>query len=312
MPPMMNSNVSYAKHTLPYPIYSAEFDPYNRGYLLVAGGGGESKTGIPNQITLLDVDNRACIETAAEIDLSREEDSPQSIASLATKNGLITYVGINSPQNEQDQGTNEHFRAIEITYPPRKRQKTDSSSGDEKATLQKLGKGSIFKSAKGPRQEKYQRLTRLSPAASPRQNDRPSRRIGAIASSLGKQNEVVVFDATVSIPRQPDILTRIDLPDKQEAADLDIANTDEDEFSIAYCDNYDLYEQTFKYDFDKKKVEKRPNGPRRVHQMPHGDNFQKAGSRSKFRCLRFLNSQNLVTVVNKPGKSGAELRIFHL
>ena len=36
----MAPNVSYAKTTLPFPIFAAEFDPYNRGYLVVAGGGG--------------------------------------------------------------------------------------------------------------------------------------------------------------------------------------------------------------------------------------------------------------------------------
>jgi hypothetical protein len=50
MPPRSISDVSYAKTTLPYPIFVADFDPYNRGYLVVGGGGGESKTGVPNQI----------------------------------------------------------------------------------------------------------------------------------------------------------------------------------------------------------------------------------------------------------------------
>ena len=45
-----NSTVSFAKATLPYPLFAADFDPYNRGYLVVGGGGGESKTGVPNQI----------------------------------------------------------------------------------------------------------------------------------------------------------------------------------------------------------------------------------------------------------------------
>ena len=46
----MGSKVSFAKTTLSYPLFAAEFDPYNRGYLVVGGGGGESKTGVPNQI----------------------------------------------------------------------------------------------------------------------------------------------------------------------------------------------------------------------------------------------------------------------
>ena len=50
MAPRTNSTVSFAKATLPYPLFAADFDPYNRGYLVVGGGGGESKTGVPNQI----------------------------------------------------------------------------------------------------------------------------------------------------------------------------------------------------------------------------------------------------------------------
>ena len=50
MAPRTNSTVSFAKATLPYPLFAADFDPYNRGFLVVGGGGGESKTGVPNQI----------------------------------------------------------------------------------------------------------------------------------------------------------------------------------------------------------------------------------------------------------------------
>ena len=46
----MAPKVSYAKTTLPFPIFAAEFDPYNRAYLVVAGGGGEGRSGVPNQI----------------------------------------------------------------------------------------------------------------------------------------------------------------------------------------------------------------------------------------------------------------------
>jgi hypothetical protein len=39
----MTPRVSFAKTKLDYPLYAAEFDPYSRGYLVVSGGGGESK-----------------------------------------------------------------------------------------------------------------------------------------------------------------------------------------------------------------------------------------------------------------------------
>lgn len=309
MPSFTNSDVSYAKHTLDYPIYAAEFDPYTRGFLIVAGGGGEGRSGVPNRISLLDVNNRAVVEPVAELDLSRDEDSIQSLANLATKDGLITLAGINSSQAAQNDNKNEHFRAFDIRYPPRKKQKTAESSG-EKGEIKLLGKRSLFKPSSAPKKETYQRLLRLSPVG---KRDTPSKRIGAIASGFAQQSEVIVFDATAAIPDDQHIITRIELPEKQEAGDLDIARIgDDDLFSLAYCNEHNIYEQTYKYDFASKKVDKRPNGPRRTFQMAGGDNYQAKGSRPKFKALRFLNSENLIALVNKPNKSGAELRLYHL
>lgn len=42
--------ISYSKTTLSYPVYTADFDPYNRGYLVVGGGGGEGRSGVGNKI----------------------------------------------------------------------------------------------------------------------------------------------------------------------------------------------------------------------------------------------------------------------
>lgn len=50
MPSPSDSDVSYARLELDYPIFAADWDPYNRGYLVVGGGGGESKTGVKNKI----------------------------------------------------------------------------------------------------------------------------------------------------------------------------------------------------------------------------------------------------------------------
>lgn len=46
----MSSSVAEAKIKLSYPIYAADFDPYNSSFLLVGGGGGEGRSGIPNKI----------------------------------------------------------------------------------------------------------------------------------------------------------------------------------------------------------------------------------------------------------------------
>lgn len=167
----------------------------------------------------------------------------------------------------------------------------------------------MFEPSTAAKKETYQRLLRLSPA---QKRDSGSKRIGAITTGLAKNSEVVVFNATNAVPEDADIITRIGLPEGTQAEDLDIAEPEQSEFSVAYCTEYDIYEQTYKYDFATKKVEKTPNGPRRIHQMPSPDNSEDPKSRPKFRALRFLNAQNIIALCNKPNKAGAELRIFHL
>nr|POE76168.1 hypothetical protein CFP56_59648 [Quercus suber] len=308
MPPSASSKVSYAKTTLPYPIFAADFDPYNRGYLVVGGGGGESKTGVPNKISVLDVYDRSTIETAAEIDLSRGEDSVQSLANLATKDGLITFAGINSSAADQSAGKNEHLRSFEVKFPPRKRQKTAEGGKDEQGVVGPLGRTSLFASPTAQEKESYQRLLRLSPA---QMRETGSKRIGAIATGMARNSEVVVFNATTATPGKADVLTCISM-DASEATDLDITEVTPSEFSLSYCTDYEIYEQTYQYDFATKRTVKTPKGPRRIHQMPYPDTSGTSGSRSKFRALRFLNSQNVIALLNKPGKAGVELRIYHL
>lgn len=46
----MASPIATAKITLAYPLYTADFDPHNSSFLLVGGGGGESRSGVGNKI----------------------------------------------------------------------------------------------------------------------------------------------------------------------------------------------------------------------------------------------------------------------
>lgn len=232
-----------------------------------------------------------------------------SLGNLATKDGLITLAGINSSAAQQNAGKNEHFRSFQIRYPPRKRQKTGQEGEDEKGGISLLSKQSLFETPYSTKKETYQRLLRLSP---PQIKGSSNKRIGAVASGLAQKSEIIVFNATVSSLEAADIIAKLELPEKSEAADLDITLTDEAEFSLAYCDEHNIYEQTYQYDFEKKAVQKRPNGPRRVHQMPFPEALDRAKTRSKYRCLRFLNPQNIIVLANKPNKSGAELRVYHL
>lgn len=255
---------------------------------------------------VLDVSNRSSISTVADVDLSRDQDSVQSLSSLATSDGLITFAGINDSQENQNAGRNEHFRSFEIKYPPRKKLKTEE---EEKGHVSALGKNSLFTPTPSAKSETYQRLLRLSPALK-RANG--GKRIGAIATGLAKKSELVVFNATTSTPGSEDIITRIVPDGGVEVADLDISTPGVNEFSLAYCTDYDIYEQTYQYDFTKKQVQKTPKGPRRIHQMPAPDVAERTASRPKFRGLRFLDSQNVIALLNKPGRKGAELRVYHL
>ena len=154
-------------------------------------------------------------------------------------------------------------------------------------------------------------MLRLSPS---QKRQSGSKRIGAVATGLaGKtESQIVVFDATTATPGESDILTRIDLDLGTEAGDIDITVLDQSEFSMVYCTDYDIYEQTYKYNFSTKRAQKQPKGPRRVHQVPFPDTMENPKSRPKFRSIRFLNSQNVVALVNNADKKGAELHVYHL
>lgn len=50
----MAPNIASAKITLSCPLFAADFDPQNNGFLLVGGGGGEGRSGVGNKIASLD------------------------------------------------------------------------------------------------------------------------------------------------------------------------------------------------------------------------------------------------------------------
>ena len=56
----MAPNIASAKLTLSYPLYAADFDPKNNGFLIVGGGGGEGRSGVGNKIVCLG-DQALCV-----------------------------------------------------------------------------------------------------------------------------------------------------------------------------------------------------------------------------------------------------------
>ncbi|KAF2093923.1 hypothetical protein NA57DRAFT_47290 [Rhizodiscina lignyota] len=308
----MPQPVSFAKTTLSYPIYAADFDPYGRGYLVVGGGGGESKTG-----TLLDVSNPAEISTSAELELSTDEDSVSCIANLASKDGLIALTGINSGSKDVEAGKNEHFRAFQIDYPrraergsPKKgKSKSPGARKEVEGRISLVSKTSVFKPAESPKKETYQRIIRLSPAK--RASGGGSKRLGAIATGFAKESEVIVFNATTVAPTERDIVTRISPRRNAEAEDLDLVEQKDGEFRLAFATEYDVYAQDIEYDFNQRRPRKQLKEPEKVYSVPPPDTFEGPG-RPKFRALRFLTRNHVLLLANLPSKKGAELLILKL
>lgn len=234
--------------------------------------------------------------------MSRDEDSPQSLAGLATKDGLIAFAGINSSTTDQRSGNNAHFRSFSITYPTRgESEKATTESGDIIFT----GKSTLFSAARTPQKELYQRLLRLSPVHS---RDKSNKRIGAIATGLASEAELIIFDATTNLPNQSYVCARLKLDRGQEAADLDLFETSSGKFQIAYCTDHDIYFYGLAYDFGSKKSKPYFTIPKCVHSLTS----PKTGPRAQLRCLRWLGPNHLILLLNNAGGKGAQLLVVHI
>ncbi|KAB2576937.1 hypothetical protein DBV05_g4419 [Lasiodiplodia theobromae] len=306
----MAPSVSFTKATLSYPVYSADFDPYNRGYLVVGGGGGEGRSGVPNQITLLDVSSRSAIEVAGEIDLPRDEDAVMSLANLASKDGLITFAGINSSENERLADRNKHLRSFQIEYPQKKKAAQEGAEA-EKGRVGFLGKTSLFRTptTTAAKKDTYQRLLRLSPAQI---RESGSKRIGAIATDFNPVSELVIFDATTAVPSDWDVIQRINPKEGKDINDVDINESSEGNFSVAFCTDHEVFVSRMTYDFEKKKATSITPADSLIpaYSLPFPDVFKSGSSRPTIKYIRYLTPHHILLCCNHAQRKGAELLIL--
>ncbi|RAK72486.1 uncharacterized protein BO72DRAFT_489767 [Aspergillus fijiensis CBS 313.89] len=311
----MAPSIPSAKLTLSCPLFAADFDPRNPGFLLVAGGGGEGRSGVGNKIVLLDSSKRHTLSPVVDIDLSRDEDSVTSLAAaLPTEDSVIALAGINSSVEEQKRDNNQHLRSFRIDYPPRRAlsgadQVVESSEDGSSAapTLGKttpLSRASLFRTAKGSKtSDTYQRLLRLSPWKSGAQ----SPRVAAIATGLAATGEIVFFSATTT-PGQSEVIGRIRLGSGEEAEDIDIIELDDETgtFRFAYSNGVDVF-------VGQVAAETRSNAAPDV-QCIYTTPVPEKGPRTrpKFRALRFLSPTSLLLLQNSPDRKGCELMILDL
>ncbi|KAI9877265.1 MAG: hypothetical protein M1830_004374 [Pleopsidium flavum] len=306
----MPAPIYTAKSTLSYPLYCADFDPYNDSFLLVGGGGGEGRSGVGNKITLLNTSRRKQISEVVDIELARDEDSVTSLAvAQSSESSAIVLAGINSSTSHQQAGKNEHLRSFKLDYPPKTNAAEEAVSNEEGKTsgyngkTTALGRASLFNPSLVVKKETYQRVLRLSPARQER-----GTRLGAVATGLAPEGEVVLFNANASSPQTSDICGGIALSKGEEAADVDIIEGKGEDFQVVYCTDFEVYQYTVSTASNLNSSSK----PRFLYGTPHPDAFSSGNARPIFRAIRFLTQNLLLLLQNKPGRSGAELLILDI
>ncbi|KAF4974926.1 hypothetical protein FZEAL_8223 [Fusarium zealandicum] len=266
-----------ASTELDYPLYAVDFDPEDSTRLVVGGGGGAGRSGVGNKITVLETASQQELRVAGEIDLSRDEDSVMSLA-VGSHKGKTTYIyaGVNSSHDSITKGKNEHLRTLAI-----EQSKSRASVGTKTpdANISELSRAALFAN---PDADMYQRLLRV---AGP---------MGAAATAMGREHQLAVFEASDASIKLRGIL---DLP--KEAEDLDIMQTGDNEFQVAFCYKYELYLV--------KVGAGESGGPELVYTMPDDH-----GERPVFRSIRYLSPNFIMAAANLPKRSGVVLQGFRL
>ena len=259
--------------------------------------------------TLLNSAKKHELSEVVDIDLSRDEDSVTSLAyAQSNKQWATAFAGINSSRAEQQKDKNEHLRSFLLEYPPQRsadgnenKEKRPEYKGETKA----LGKASLFKPSSSQNKETYQRVLRLSRK---RRDNGP--RLGAVATGLSPEGEIVLFKADTNRPGRDDICGRIALGAKEEAADVDIIDLDTEEgeegrFRVAYCTDNAVYSTNADYT-------RKDNGTKSecILSTSHTDASTSSKARPKFRFIRFITSKIFLALQNKPKGTGSELLLL--
>ncbi|KAK3901332.1 hypothetical protein C8A05DRAFT_16475 [Staphylotrichum tortipilum] len=269
-----------AELRLSYPLYALDFDPQDASRLVVGGGGGAARSGVGNKVSVLDASQPDSLQVVSELELSRDEDSVNTLAvGPISKNTVTFYAGINSAEDELKKGINEHFRVFSAELP---------SKSKTEPKIAELSRSALFSTTDT---EAYQRLLRISG------------RVGAVATGTigrSKDAQIVAFDlpAAGTAPKSRGQLELV-----KEAMDMDMTQISDDEHQLVYCDDYDIYTLII--------GKKGTSGPHVVFTIPH-DESTGAKARPSFRCIRFLTPTFVLAVANLPKAGGAVLQGFRL
>lgn len=256
--------------------------------------------------TLLDASRKQTLSEVVDINLSKDEDSVNSLAvtSHATESSFIALAGINSSEADQEAGKNEHLRLFQLDYPQTRKEHVDSELEEEsgsKGETRALGRLSLFTPSSAVKKETYQRVLRLS-----RPGVEEHIRFGAIASGLAPEGEIVAFDTTGAQFGRVNVRGRLKLGKGIEAVDVDVIHVKDEEYWIAYCTDYDIYLSRSSPGSNQLST------PQFVHGTPHPDTFAKSKVRPKFRSIRFLTPELILLLQAQPDRTGAELLLLEV
>lgn len=225
----------------------------------------------------------------------------------STELSITAFAGINSSVEDQKAGRNQHLRSFRLRHPVKRTDSQDASKEDRAAVspshgeTEALGRTSLFTPSSAVKPETYQRVLRLLRTSEKGAN------VGAIATGLAPQGEVVLFDASKTPPEPSDVVQRINLGEGKEAADIDLISAKDGQYRLAYCTDYDVY--LMKFDSTRRK---QTHEPEFAYGTPHPDTFASTKARPKFRSLRFLTPVLILLLQNRPNRQGAELLLLEL
>ncbi|CAI4217871.1 unnamed protein product [Parascedosporium putredinis] len=255
-----------AKLTLSYPLYACDFDPQDPTRLVVGGGGGPGRSGVGNKITVIDANDQSELAVTGEADLSRDEDSVSCLA-VGPRKGKSVLVYAESTKTRT------------------------AGSAVPSTNVAEVSRVGLF-SATHP--EEYQRVVRLgAPSSSGVQ-------LGAAASGLGKEFEIALFEVSPSGSAVPKSKGKLELT--RQADDIDVIQTGEDTYQVAYCHEYDIYTVDV--------VKGVGADPRLVFTTPH--NHGTGAPRPQFRSIRYLTSDFILAAANMPKRTGVVLQGIRL
>lgn len=238
---------------------------------------------------MIDASTKDELCISGEADLSRNEDSVMTVA-VGPKKGRTSYVyaGINSSPADVEKGKNEHFRIFGIEQ---SKARLSVGANTPSVNLAELSRTALFSHAENDK-DAYQRLLRLSAPFGERHQ------LGAVATGLAKESEIALFE--VSAASGAVVKPRGKLEISREAMDLDVIQTGEDTYQVAFCDERDL----FVINVSKTGVD----GPHAAYTMKEDG----SGVTPIFRSIRYLSSGFIMAAANLPKRTGVVLLCIRL